>query len=168
MPDKPTWCGRLPDIARRLRALPDPWVDRATLQDLLHIGRRRAQQLLSPCVVRQIGASGVADREAILAHLHRLAGGETVHYERQRRRRFSERLNALRRERAAGVWVPAPESVVNQRLENLPAGVSIAPGRITVEFRTPAEALEKLLALGMAIGNDELLFERLATGMMDK
>jgi hypothetical protein len=44
--------------------------------------------------------------------------------------------------------------VLSQQLRNLPEGVSIAPGRITVEFAEPRQALEKLLALAMALSND--------------
>jgi len=163
MPDKPTWCGQLDEITHRLRQLPDPWIDRATLQELLGIGKRRAQQILAPCVVRQIGANGVAERDTLLSHLQRLADGEASHYEQQRRRRLAERLEELQRERKGSVLVEAPVAIVNQRLEGLPRGISITPGCITVQFGNPTEALERLLALAMAIGNDPLLFERLAT-----
>ena len=164
MPDKPTWSGQLDEIAARLRELNDPWVDRSQLQDLLGIGPRRAQQILAPCVGRQVGSNGMADREAVIAHLRRLAVGDTVHYERQRRRRLAATLDALNDERRQAVLVPAPTAVVNQELANLPAGVSVSPGQITVQFGSVTEALQKLLALAMAIRNDELLFERLATG----
>ena len=42
----------------QLEALPYPWVDRATLQQLLGVGRRRAQQILQPVVTHQVGANG--------------------------------------------------------------------------------------------------------------
>jgi len=164
MPDKPTWSGHWEEVAWALRALPDRWVDRATLERLLGVGRRRAQQILAPCVARQIGANGVADRETLIAHLERLAAGESARYEQQRRRRLAERMDALYRERRAGVLVAAPTSIVNQQLENLPEGVSVTPGHISVRFGSTTDALQKLLALAMAIRNDELLFERLATG----
>jgi predicted Zn-dependent protease len=164
MPDKPTWCGHLDDVARRLRHLPDRWVDRATLEELLRIGPRRAQQILAPCVDRQIGASGVADREVVIAHLERLAAGESPHYERRRRQRLAEYMEALERERRQAVLVAAPAGIVNQKLEGLPEGVSILPGHISVRFDGTTDALRKLLALAMAIRNDELLFERMATG----
>jgi hypothetical protein len=164
MPDKPTWCGRLDEIVAELRTGPYPWVDRARIEELLGVGPRRAQQILAPCVSRHIGASGLADREAVIARLGRLAAGEAVHYERQRRDRLAAQLEAIRRERRETVMVAAPARVVNQEFADLPRGVSIEPGEIRIRFGSPTDALQKLLALAMAIRNDEPLFERLATG----
>ena len=165
MPDKPIWCARLEEIAKNLHDLPDVWVDRRALEQALGIGSRRAQQILAPCVTRQIGRNGLARREAILDHLRRLATGEKAHYERRRQRRLAEQLEKLREDllRRPRVLVEAPVTVLGQRFEGLPGGVTVAPGQITVRFETATEALEKLLALAMAIGNDRDRFERLAT-----
>ena len=165
MPDKPIWCGHLEEIARRLRELPDVWVDRALLQKLLGCGPRRAQQILAPCVSRRIGGNGLARREALLEHLRRLSAGEQQHYERRRRQRLAEYLEGLRqiRLKQPPVLVEAPASVLNQKLDGLPEGVVIAPGQITIRFHTTTEALEKLLALAMAIGNDRERFEEAVT-----
>jgi hypothetical protein len=162
MPDKPIWCGRLEEIARNLGELPDVWVDRAALEHALGIGRRRAQQILAPCVERRIGRNGLARREAVLEHLRRMAAGEQRYYERRRLRRLAERLEELRqaRLRAPRVLVEAPASVVKQKLDGLPAGVDIAPGEIRLRFETATEALEQLLALAMAIGNEREKFEQ--------
>jgi len=78
-PTRPTWSGHLEDIVATLRELPDRWLDRAQTQELLGVGLRRAQQILAPCVVRQVGVNGMADREAIIAHLQRLASGDAGH-----------------------------------------------------------------------------------------
>jgi hypothetical protein len=44
-----------------------------------------------------------------------------------------------------------PATLVNQHLANLPAGVTLAPGRIAIKgFRTVEEAQQKILALIMA------------------
>lgn len=43
--------------------------------------------------------------------------------------------------------------------EGLPEGVDLAPGSITVRFSTPDEALEKLLALAMAVSQNRAAFE---------
>lgn len=164
MPDKPTWYGRLDQIIAELAALPWPWVDRETLQSLLQVGPRRAQQILQPCVTRQVGVNGVADREALIAHLKRLASGDQAYYERRRRHRLAQALDELRQAALAQpkVLVEAPTSVVNQELVNLPEGIVISPGAISITFSSPQEALERLLALAMAIGNDFSEFERMA------
>jgi hypothetical protein len=41
-------------------------------------------------------------------------------------------------------------------LDGLPEGVELAPGSITVRFHEPDEALQKLMALAMAISQNRL------------
>lgn len=165
MPDKPIWYGRLDEVIGELRALPWPWVDREALQSLLQVGPRRAQQIMRPCVTRQIGANGVAERNELIAHLKRLAAGDEAKYERRRRQRLAQSLEELRQAALTHpkVLVEAPTSLLSQRFVNLPAGVSVAPGSIRISFSSPAEALQRLLALAIAIGNDFSDFERIAT-----
>jgi hypothetical protein len=163
MPDKPSWCGQLQEVLAELRALPYPWVDRPTLERLLRVRRRRAQQILQPCVHQRVGTNGVADREELITHLQRLASGESIYYERRRRERFAQALTDLNQawtERVKAL-VEAPVEIVNQELADLPAGVRLRSGEITIQFSTTVEALEKLLAIAMAAGNDLDGFERL-------
>jgi hypothetical protein len=164
MPAHATWIGQLDQIVKVVRASSRPFVDRATVQVLLGVGRRRAQQILAPCVTERVGANGIAEREAFLTRLQQVAAGEETRWEGQRRRRVARYLVQLRQERMMQPQLPveAPIRVVNQEFEDLPAGVRLEPGRITVEFHEPQEALEKLLALAMAISNDFEQFERSA------
>jgi hypothetical protein len=163
VPRKPAWYNKFDHIIGELRALPRPFVDRATVEFLFGVGRRRAQQIMAPCVTDRIGTNGLADRDRMVAHLLRLAEGDEGYYEQRRRRKFGQTLAQLRKERleTPQVLVAAPAAVLRQRFENLPSGVSLGPGRITLDFGHPREALEKLLALAMAIGNDLDRFERL-------
>lgn len=158
------WYGRLDAIIAELSALPHAWVDRKTLQSLLQVGPRRAQQILRPCVIHQLGASGVADRELLIAHLKRLEAGDQAYYERRRRQRLAHTLNQLRQAvlTRPKLLVEAPISVVDQQFKDLPPGISLTPGVISISFSTSHEALERLLALAMAIGNDFSEFERMA------
>ena len=162
MPAKPAWYSKINDILGELQSLPRPFVDRATLEFLLGVGRRRAQQIMAPCITDHVGTNGLADRDALIAHLRRLAEGDDGFYERQRRRKVAEILSQLQKDRLERpqLFVEAPARIVNQRFENLPAGLRLEPGRITVEFDHPQQALQKLLALAMAIGNDSDCFER--------
>jgi hypothetical protein len=161
VPAKPRWFSRINDIIREIEALPRPFVDTATLEFLLGVGRRRAQQILTPCITAQVGSNGLADRDALVAQLRRLAAGDDVHYERQRRRKVAEILGSLQTQ--PRLLIEAPVAVASQEFENLPEGVHLAPGRITVSFDQPQQALEKLLALAMAISNDFDRFERAVT-----
>jgi hypothetical protein len=161
VPDKPTWYGRLDAIVAEIERLPWPWIDRQTVENLLRVRRRRAQQILQPCISRQIGANGVADKSEFIAYLRHLANGQAAYYERRRREKLAETLTQLNQSwtQQPKVLVEAPDAIVNAALTGLPKGVSIRPGEITVHFATPVEALEKLLALAMAIGNDIKAFE---------
>lgn len=157
MPDKPLWYGRLESAIEQIEALPSPWVDGATLEFVLGIGRRRAQQILQPLIRRTIGRNGLADREEVIRHLRSLAAGETVFFEKRRRERLHAILEELQRQAKTQprVLVEAPTAIMNQELDSLPPGVHLSPGRIVLDgFSTPDEAKQKLLALIMAMGND--------------
>jgi len=165
MPDKPLWLDRLPEALRQLETTPEPWIDRPCLESLLGIGRRRAQQLLAPVSKRRVGTSVVAHRADLIVHLKRIASGEEAYYERQRRKGLWEELAKTRLE-----WVRQPPVLVEvshsqiRRVElddfdGLPEGVELAPGSITVRFRDPDEALQKLMALAMAISQNRQAFE---------
>jgi hypothetical protein len=162
VPAKPAWYSKINDVIRELEALPRPFVDRAAVEFLLGVGRRRAQQILAPSITDRIGSHGLADRDAFIAHLRRLAEGDGGYYERQRRRKVGAILAQLQKERLERpqLLVEAPVQLLTQALENLPEGVLLEPGRITVTFDQPQQALEKLLALAMAISNDFDRFER--------
>ena len=165
MPDKPMWYGRLDKIIAELNALPYPFVDRSTLERVMRVGRRRAQQILQPCVSLQVGANGLADRDELVAHLQRMLSGDAVHYESQRQQRFAESVSTWRQqaERQPRVLVEAPSSVANSEFQDLPDGIELGAGKLTVHFADGQQALEKLLALAMAIGNDFDKFERLTS-----
>ena len=157
MPARPIWYTRLDAVIEQLELLPSPWVDRATLEFTLGVGRRRAQQILEPLVRRTIGRNGLADREEVIRHLRGLAAGEAVIFERQRRQRLHRILDQLHREAREHprVLVEAPAAVVKQELDRLPPGVRLSPGRIVIEsFSSPDEAKQKMLALIMAMAND--------------
>ena len=166
MPAKPAWFSNLDYIVEELRSHPRPFVDRSIVEFLLGVGRRRAQQIMAPCITDRVGTNGLADREALIDRLRRLAQGDDGFYEVARRRKVGQVLEQLRKTRLEQpqLLVEAPSAVINQKLEDLPPGVQIAAGRIIIEFEQPQQAIEKLLALAMAIGNDYDRFERSAVG----
>jgi hypothetical protein len=152
MPAKPIWSERRAEIISALRALPPGPVTRAAVEEIFRVGPRRAQQILQPCLSTFIGTSGAAERETLIAHLERLVSGEDVHYEHQRRRRVAQQL--ARWQSQPRLLVERPVASPPPQLAALPEGVELEPGSILVRFSTAQEALEKLLALAMAIGQD--------------
>jgi len=90
-----------------------------------------------------------------------MARGEAVHYEVRRRQKVAALIDSLRQDRLRNpqLLVEAPVAIVTKKLAALPDGITIGPGRIMISFEEPQQALEKLLALAMAIGNDFEGFE---------
>lgn len=165
MPDKPLWLDRLPEAIRKLESAVEPWVDRSALESLLAVGRRRAQQLLAPVARRRVGTSAVASRGDVIAHLEKIAAGEKAYYEERRLKQLWANLTEARRE-----WIERPPVLVEvpntqirrvelHDLDGLPSGVELAPGSITIRFREPDEALQKLIALAMAISRNREAFD---------
>lgn len=165
MPDKPLWLDRIPDALQALAKSPRPWVERATLETLLGVRRRRAQQILAQLATEKRGRAVLVEKTALIAHLRRLTAGEDAFYEQQRRQRLAKQLAEDRRR-----WLTAPpvlvepppalvQAVRRKDFAGLPAGVDLAPGQITVTFTTADEALEKLLALALAVGQNREGFE---------
>ena len=165
MPDKPCWSATLDQVIAQLQALPCPDVDSGVLAQLLGLKRRRAQQILQPLVGRTVGRSSLIARDSVIRHLRTLVSGEVVEAEKQRRARLEAHLAEARTAALQPkVLVEAPATVIHQQLANLPAGVSLAPGRIVLEgFQTVEEAKQQILALIMALGNDPEGFEDLVT-----
>src|SRR5271165_1443465 len=127
MPAKPAWYSKLETIVTELQSQPRPFVDRAAIEFLLGVGRRRAQQILAPCVTDRVGANGLADRNQVIARLRQLAQGDDGYYERRRRRKVADTLETLRRERLERpqLLVEAPLRVMDQRFRDLPPGVHL-------------------------------------------
>ncbi len=170
MPDKPRWLNRVPAAIKALSESSLPWVDRATVETLLGVRRRRAQQILAELVTEERGRVVVVEKTALIEHLRRLAAGEDAFYEQRRRQRLRELLEEDRRRWLAAPPVlvePAPAVLTAVRQKDfagLPEGIELSPGRITVTFATPDEALEKLLSLALAVGQNREVFEEMVGG----
>jgi hypothetical protein len=163
MPAKPRWFCDVDRICAKVRALPGPLLERAHIEHLLGVSRRRAQQILEQCTTDQVGSSYVTTPEALTAWLRERASGEAHEHEHRRRHKVATVLAGLHRDwtRQQRLLVEAPVAIVLQRVEGLPEGVTLRPGEVNVRFSTAEEGLGKLLALAMAISNDLEAFERL-------
>jgi len=107
----------------------------------------------------------VATSADLIAHLKRIAGGEEAYYEERRRKQLSGHLAQAREEwvRQPPVWVEVSHAQMRRveihDFDGLPEGVELGPGTITVRFGQPDEALQKLMALAMAISQNRQAFD---------
>jgi hypothetical protein len=157
MPAQPVWLLRLPAIRAELAGLSAPVLDRASIETVFGVGRRRAIELLHQFGGYLAGKTFLVDRASLLRQLEALEAGGDFRRERSRRRRLSDDLDRAKAAlRARAVPIPAP-----RRAFELPLGVQLRPGELRIDFRGTEDLLRQLLELAMAIQNDHERFEAL-------
>ncbi|MBM3725407.1 MAG: hypothetical protein FJW40_08290 [Acidobacteria bacterium] len=152
MSAKAQWLLQLPEILRQLEALPSPVLDRAAIERLFGVGRRRAIQLMGLFGGYQIGRTFVLERSKVLAALRSRVEDQEFRQERRRKARVAEALDELYRVQAAkAVVLPVQPGL------KVGPGVVLEPGRLEIRFDTAEELLARLFELAQAVSRD---FER--------
>lgn len=160
MPAKPRWWLRIPEILPALENLDAPWLDRAAIEQVFGLRRRRAIELLHVFGGFQVGRMFLVDRQKVLDQLHGNSRGEEFRWERKRRRRLSEALSEARQySQAARVKIPVLEPS-----PGLPAGVNIEPGRMVIEFQSVEDLLAKCYAMVQVAACDYVYFQQIIQG----
>jgi hypothetical protein len=155
VPAKPRWLLQIPEIIDSLSRLNAPVVDRATCERLFGLRRRRAIDLMRRFGGYQAGSSMLLDRAALIEALERIAADPCVAAEQQRKARLSAELDkAARCHAAVQVQIPVPADVHNFRVCDLPKGVELQPGQLTVAFADAEQLLASLYELAQAAMND--------------
>ena len=165
MPAKPEWLLRLPEIRAELEHLDVPIVDRAGIERIFGLKRRRAIELMHEFGGYQAGRTFLLDRARLLEALHSLESREDYAVEKRRRERLRDVVEASREHLIlTRVQIPVHAAAVRPSLDRLAPGVFLIPGMLSIEFRHPIELLEKLYALAQAIAHDFERFEGLLPG----
>src|SRR5450759_2316196 len=165
MPAKPDWLLRLPEIRVELEHLDVPVVDRAVIERVFGLKRRRAIELLHQFGGYQAGRTFLLDRVRLLEALRSLESGEDYTAEKRRRERLQAAVEASREHLIlTRVRIPVRAAAARPSLDRLAPGVLLLPGVLTIEFRHPSELLEKLFGLAQAISHDFERFEGLLPG----
>jgi hypothetical protein len=155
MPAKPLWLIRLPTIRHEIASLPAPVFDRALVERVFQVGRRRAIQLLDHFGGYQAGRTFLIPKAQLLTAVDGILNGGDYRCEKRRRERLSAGLEELRRRHAAaGVRLPVAPDVWGRDVAGLGPGVHLEPGRLVVEFTTAYELLARLFELAQAVSND--------------
>jgi hypothetical protein len=160
MPVKPEWLLRLPDIRAELEHLDVPVVDRAGIERIFGLKRRRAIELLHQFGGYQAGRTFLLDRARLLEALKSLESREDYTAEKRRRERLRDVVEASREHLIlTRVQIPVRAAAVRPSLDRLAPGVLLLPGILSIEFRHPIELLEKLYGLAQALTHDFEKFE---------
>jgi hypothetical protein len=165
MPAKPEWLLRLPEIRAELEHLDVPIVDRAGVERLFGLRRRRAIELMHEFGGYQTGRTFLLDRVRLLEALQSLESREDYTAEKRRRERLRDVVEASREHLIlTRVRIPVHAAAMRPSLDRLAPGVILLPGMLSIEFRHPIELLEKLYGLAQAISHDFERFEELLPG----
>jgi hypothetical protein len=159
MPAKPAYFHRIGDAVEALKQLPSPWVDRRTLEEVLGVSKTVAWRIMRRCGAEDgPGNALVCGRERLAAALAEIEASGECEREIRRRDRVEEYLARLAEAgRSRRIQVASGEralGMLDSRFRSLPAGVELAPRRLTVDFASPAEFLEKIGAVLFATQND--------------
>jgi len=155
MPAKAAWLLKIPDIVAMLESFDVPVVDRAVIERLFELRRRRAIELLHRFGGYQAGRTFLVDRRVLIDHLRHLAEGEDFQMESRRKERLDHAVDQLRRQRAATrVSIPVPPEVFSRKLAGLSTGVALEPGHLHIEFSGTGDLLAKLYELSQIANHD--------------
>ena len=155
MPAKALWLLQIPEIVSLLETFDVPVVDRAIIERLFGLRRRRAIELLHRFGGYQAGRTFLVDRRLLIEHLRRLAGGEEFQRESRRKERLGDTVDQLRRQQtAARVKIPVRPDGFSRKLADLLPGVALGAGHLHIAFSGTEDLLSKLFELSQAASND--------------
>jgi hypothetical protein len=137
-------------------------VDRAIVEKLFRLKRRRAISLLKSLGGFESGNAFLVERLSLVAQLEAMREGAGFQEEYQRRVRFTEALERTRKlEPGKKIQIAAAPDVRDRRLADLPAGIHLKPGELRIEFFGTEDLLRHLFELSQAILNDYRRFQEI-------
>ena len=155
MPAKASWLLQIPEIVAQLEVFDIPVIDRAMVEGLFGLRRRRAIELMHRFGGYQAGRTFLIDRLLLIRNLQQLTEGEDFQTERQRKERLDETLDDFRRIRTATrVKIPVPADVKEQKMAGLSPAIGLEPGHLHIAFSGTEDLLSKLYQLSQAAAND--------------
>jgi len=163
---RPIWFQKLPEIIANIDALERrQQFDRESIALLFDLQTSAAVKLMDELGAEKIGGSYWISRKNLLMRLHRMAKTKSykiaVAQETERRRKLSDTIRQAKDEqKLRKVQIPIAPASRWKNFQELD-GTTMEPGRITVTFKDPEEALVRLMEIGYAVADDYEGFERL-------
>ncbi len=165
MPAQPEWLLHVPEIRALLEELGFPVIDRAMVESLFGLHRRRAIEMMHRFGGFQTGKTFLIDRLKLVEELKAIEAGEAFRVEGLRRRRLRQHLDEFRDlQKARRIPIPAGREAEETRVSSLVHGVVLRRGSLHIEFTGTEDLLAKLYQLGRAASHDYESFRAASEG----
>ena len=169
MPAQPAYSHRLTEAIEVFRRIPMDWIDRRTLQETLGVSKTVAWRILRQCGgMEGPGNTLVCRRPDLIQALERLQQTGAYTHEIRRRGRVEAQLaELLTVARSRQIRITSEDrgvELLSTRLGQLPPGIDLMPGRLTMEFTGIEEFLQKVGAIVYALQNDYELIHAFLEG----
>jgi hypothetical protein len=150
MPDKPSYIHKLAGILDEARTpKPIPFFRRRDIEALFGLKKRQAVNLMHRIGAIRVSRELAVDKRDLVAWLEQLIDDPSVAIEQRRHERVIDRIVELKAEtaaRAVKIVLPDPKPSVE-----LPDGVSLQPGLLTISFENDQQLFERLFLLARVL-----------------
>jgi len=162
MPAQPTWLLQVPKILEELKEMSVPFLDRAAIEKLFGVRRRRAIQLMYDFGAGYIvGKTFLIERLQLITNLETISRGDEFLFEARRKERLVVDLDRSRKAIAGRRVVIAAASDAHERtIEDLPVGIHLKHGELRIEFHGTEDLLRHMFELSQTILNDYERFSK--------
>lgn len=150
MPENPSYIHKLESILTEARApKPIPFLRRRDIEALFGLKKRQAVNLMHRIGAIRVSRELAVEQRDLIGWLEQMLSDPSVAVEQRRHERVIGRIVELKAEtaaRAVRIVLPDPAPSVD-----LPEGVSLQPGLLTVSFGNEQQLLERLFLLARVL-----------------
>jgi len=150
MPDNPTYIHKLAEILAAARSpKPIPFFRRRDIEALFGLKKRQAVNLMHRIGAVRVSRELAVAKRDLVAWLEQMIEDPSVAIELRRHKRVIDHIVELKAEtaaRAVKIVLPDPKPSVE-----LPDGVSLQPGLLTISFENDQQLLERLFLLARVL-----------------
>jgi hypothetical protein len=161
MPHKPSYIHKLAGILAEARAPnPIPFSRRRDIEALFGLKKRQAVNLMHRIGAIHVSRELAVDKRDLVAWLEQMIEDPSVAIEQRRHERVIDRIVELKAEtaaRAVKIVLPDPKPSVE-----LPDGVSLQPGLLTISFENDQQLLERLFLLARVLATQPQVLSSLS------
>jgi hypothetical protein len=161
MPDHPSYVHKLAGILAEARApKPIPFFRRRDIEALFGLKKRQAVNLMHRIGAIRVSRELAVDKRDLIVWLEQMAEDPSVAIEQRRHERVIDRIVELKAEtaaRAIKIVLPDPKPSAE-----LPDGVALQPGLLTISFGNEQELLERLFLLARVLATQPQVLSSLS------